>query len=245
MPDNVFDSCSNHAVLCAAGAGCDHSACNEGAFIIASAGVECHEYDSLQADACFVSSETGVLDGPDGVYLDSKRYRLEEGRAAVLVGGTLYFVCRNAALLRYHVLGTQDLSVIGPPPGKFRGSRTIVTRVENGGLGLATLRRDVLQLWSAETGRDGDVKWAKMNRIHLRKLMTYKSPARLIGFVGDINVVSVRSDDHGIFTIELKSLLTKKVCEMDDKVVGDIFPYVCYSTPAGTTSSTSSYMFGY
>ena len=87
-------------------------------------------------------------------------------------------------------------------------------RAENGGLGLASFGRDVLHLWSAETGPDGDVKWAQMNHIHLGKLMPFKSPARLIGFAEDINAVFVSSDDHGIFTVELKSLLTKKVCEM-------------------------------
>uniref|UniRef100_M8BMU1 Uncharacterized protein n=1 Tax=Aegilops tauschii TaxID=37682 RepID=M8BMU1_AEGTA len=69
-----------------------------------------------------------------------------------------------------------------------------------------------------------------MNDIHLQKLMPFKSPARLIGSTEDTNVVFVTSDDHGIFTIELKSLLTRKVCEMGK--VKDFFPYVCYYTPA-------------
>lgn len=118
-----------------------------------------------------------------------------------------------------------------PPPGKFLGSGTIAMRAENGGLGLATLDRGVLHLWSTETGPDGDVKWAKMNDIHLQKLMPFKSPARLIGFIEDTNVVFVTSDDHGIFTVELKSLLTRKVCEMGN--VKHVFPYVCFYTPAG------------
>uniref|UniRef100_A0A453MYJ7 Uncharacterized protein n=1 Tax=Aegilops tauschii subsp. strangulata TaxID=200361 RepID=A0A453MYJ7_AEGTS len=43
-------------------------------------------------------------------------------------------------------------------------------------------------------------------------------------------------DDHGIFTIELKSLLTRKVCEMGK--VKDFFPYVCYYTPAACARGT-------
>ncbi|KAF7082683.1 hypothetical protein CFC21_086542 [Triticum aestivum] len=245
MRDDVPDSYTNYTVLCAAGAGCDHSACSDGPFLMASAGVECR--DLVQADACVYSSETGVRRGPDGIYLDFNLeeaydencpYYLQSDRPGVLVGGTLYFVCRSSALLRYDVLGTQgrgSLSVIKLPPGKFPGSSTIVMRAENGGLGLATLRRDVLQLWSTETGPDGDVEWVKMNRIQLRKLMPLNSPARLIGLIEDANVVFVTSDDHGIFTVDLKSLLTKKVCEMDK--VKDVFPYVCYYTPAGTSSS--------
>lgn len=116
------------------------------------------------------------------------------------------------------------------------GSGTIAMRAENGGLGLATLGRDVLHLWSTETGPDGDVKWVKMNDIHLRKLMPFKSPARLIGFIEDANVVFVTSDDHVIFTVELKSLLTRKVSEMGN--VKHVFPYVCFYTPAACARGT-------
>ncbi|XP_073357023.1 uncharacterized protein [Aegilops tauschii subsp. strangulata] len=217
IPDDVPDRYTNHVVLCAAGAGCDHSACSGGPFLMASAGV--HVMDLVQADARLYSSETGVRRGPDGIYLDYNdgqfdedcSYSLEADRPGVLVGGTLYFVCQSGALLRYGFLGKQNLSLIKPPPGKFHGRGTIVTRAENGGLGLATLGRDVLHLWSTETGPNGDVKWVKMNDIHLQKLMPFKSPARLIGSTEDTNVVFVTSDDHGIFTIELKSLLTRKL----------------------------------
>ncbi|XP_037449445.1 uncharacterized protein LOC119319031 [Triticum dicoccoides] len=242
MPDDVPDRYTNHVVLCAAGAGCDHSTCSGGAFLMASAGV--HVMDLVQAEARLYSSETGVRRGPDGIYLDYNDgqfdegcpYRLEADRPGVLVGGTLYFVCQSGALLRYGFLGKQSLSLIKPPPGKFHGRGTIVTRAENGGLGLATLGRDVLHLWSTETGFRGGVKWVKMNDIHLQKLMPFKSPALLIGSTEDTNVVFVTSDDHGIFTIELKSLLMKKVCEMGE--VDDVFPYVCFYTPAACARGT-------
>ncbi|EMS64031.1 hypothetical protein TRIUR3_16995 [Triticum urartu] len=183
----------------------------------------------------------GAAVGSSGRGADGRR--LEADRpGGVLVGGTLYFVCQSGALLRYGFLGKQSLSLIKPPPGKFHGRGTIVTRAENGGLGLATLGRDVLHLWSTETGFRGGVKWVKMNDIHLQKLMPFKSPARLIGSTEDTNVVFVTSDDHGIFTIELKSLLMKKVCEMGE--VDDVFPYVCFYTPAGIASCTSSSLFG-
>ncbi|XBH76209.1 hypothetical protein VPH35_102890 [Triticum aestivum] len=246
MPDDLPDRYTNHVVLCAAGAGCDHSACSGGAFLMASAGV--HVMDLVQADARLYSSKTGVRRGPDGIYLDYNDgqfdegcpYSLEADRSDVLVGGTLNFVCQSGALLRE--IFTQSLSLIKPPPGKFHGRGTIVTRAENGGLGLATLGRDVLHPWLTETGFRGGVKWVKMNDIHLQKLMPFKSPARLIGSTEHTNVVFVTSDDHGIFTIELKSLLMKKVCEMGK--VDDVFPYVCFYTPAGIASSTSSSLFG-
>ncbi|XBH60553.1 hypothetical protein VPH35_115139 [Triticum aestivum] len=98
MRDDVPHRCTNHTVLYAVGAGYDHSACSDGPFLMASAGVEC--IDLVQADACVYLSDTGVRRGPDSIYLDfipeeaydeNCPYYLHSDRPSVLVGGTLYF----------------------------------------------------------------------------------------------------------------------------------------------------------
>jgi hypothetical protein len=207
------------------------------------------EYEGVHclAYGCFYSSETGETSAQTDLYLEDEHNQCSlEDRPAVLVGGALYFVTSSGMLLRYDVLGGRGLSVMKLPPAAnyFLGSSTIVMTASNGGLGLATFYDGILAMWSTETGPNGDAKWVLINLIHLGMLLPadiHMSSAWLSGFAEDANFIFLSTDDNGIFTIELNSLLTRKVCELGN--VKHVFPYLSFYTPAGTASCASPSLF--
>ncbi|XP_025800252.1 uncharacterized protein LOC112880016 [Panicum hallii] len=235
--DEVPDVYTNHAVLCAAGAGCDHSGCSGGPFLLACVGLQGKII--VKAYGCIHSSEAGAP-SVDPTYLgyihfDHHECDLED-QSAALVGGALHFF-GNSGILRYDVLGGRRLSVIELPPANFLGSSTIVMTAENGGLGLATLDGHYIGLWSTETGPDGNARWAHLKFIDLEPLLpagSLKTPA-LSGFAEDANVIFMSTDD-GTFTITLKSMLARKVCEMGK--LNPVFPYVSFYTAAACARGT-------
>ncbi|CAL5077007.1 unnamed protein product [Urochloa decumbens] len=243
MLDRVPDVYTNHAVLCSADAGCDHSGCGGGPFLMACVGVFRVAFD--QVEAGLFSFETGarrdLLPPNDPLYLNPLeygRYSLDEQPAA-LVGGALYFVGSSGTLLRYDVLcgrgRSQLLSLIQLPKKKHLGS-VVAMEAEDGGLGLASMYRYSLHLWSRETGAEGDASWVERRVIDLKKLLPVsspKSPLRLSGFAQGAALVLVSTDDDAVFTIDLKSLQVSKVREMDGvRRDGHIIPYVSFYTPA-------------
>ncbi|CAN6202934.1 unnamed protein product, partial [Urochloa humidicola] len=233
---------SNHAVLCAAAAaGCDHSGCGGGPFLMASVGVfRGSSFDQVDGD--LFSLETGARIPPtDSLYLDYDRYIYYlEDQPAALVGGALYFVGSHRTLLRYKILCGRPLllSLVKLPKRKHLGS-VVAMEAEDGELGLASLYRYSLRLWSRETGAEGDARWVECRVIDLKKLLPVGSPKScrcLSRFAQGANVVLVSTDDGAVFAIDLKSLQVRKVCEMDG--VRRIIPYVSFYTPAACARGT-------
>ncbi|CAL5091591.1 unnamed protein product [Urochloa decumbens] len=243
IPDRVPDVYTNHTVLCAAaGAGCDHSGCGGGPFLMASVGVFCGSYEQVEGD--LFSLETGArIPRTDSLYLndyDRYTYSLEDQPAA-LVGGALYFVGSHGTLLRYEILCGRPLllSLVKLPERKHLGS-VVAMEAEGGKLGLATLYCYSLHLWSGEIGTEGDASWVERRVIDLNKLLPIgspKIPMYLSGFAQGADVVLVSADDGAIFTIDLKSLQVRKVREMDG-VGRCIIPYVSFYTPAACARGT-------
>ncbi|CAL5067225.1 unnamed protein product [Urochloa decumbens] len=223
---------TNHAVLCAAaGAGCDHSGCGGGPFLMASVGVFRSDFDQVDGD--LFSLETGARIPPtDSLYLEYDRYAYSlEVQPAALVGGALYFVGSHGTLLRYKILCGRPLllSLVKLPKRKHLGS-VVAMEAEDGGLGLASMYRYSLHLWSRETGAEGDASWVERRVIDLKKLLPVsspKSPLCLSGFAQGADFVLVSTDDDAVFTIDLKSLQVSKVREMDGvRRDGHIIPYL-------------------
>ncbi|CAN6222349.1 unnamed protein product [Urochloa humidicola] len=235
---------TNHAVLCAAtGAGCDHSGCGEGPFLMASVGVfRGPSFDQVSGD--LFSLETGArIPATDSLYLEYDQYTYSlENQPAALVEGALYFVGSLDTLLRYQILCGRPLllSLVKLPKRKHLGS-IVAMETEDGKLGLASLYRYSLRLWSREIAVEGNASWVECRAIDLKKLLPVgcpKSPVCLTGFAQDANVVLVSTDDGAVFAIDLKSLQVKKVREMDG--AGPIVPYVSFYTPAACARGTLS-----
>ncbi|CAN6170797.1 unnamed protein product [Urochloa humidicola] len=233
---------TNHAVLCAAaGAGCDHSGCGGGPFLMASVGVfRGSSFDLVDGD--LFSLETGARIPPaDSLYLDYDRYTYSlDDPPAALVGGALYFVGSPDTLLRYEILCGRPLllSLVKLPKRKRLGS-VVAMETEDGKLGLASLYGYSLRLWSRETGAEGNARWVERRAIDLKKLLPVGSPKStvcLTGFAQDANVILLSTDYGAVFAIDLKSLQVRKVREMNG--VGHVVPYVSFYTPAACARGT-------
>ncbi|KAK3142606.1 hypothetical protein QOZ80_4BG0348820 [Eleusine coracana subsp. coracana] len=247
----VADMYTNGAVVCTAGGGCDHRSCSGGPFIVAFAGVE-HinvfgDINYLDAHAEFYSSETRNRGLNINIHLEYEKFDLEVDRPAVLVGDSLYFVCKSGFLLRYWygpllqlgykkmleagIYSSEIVTVIEPPKAKNLG-KVIAMMAEDGGLGLASLRRNKISLWARKTGMDGHAGWVRHRTIDLKRLLPLSNPKRQLCLSGVIpenaNVIFVSTED-GVFTIDLKSSQSRKVSEMGNDVK-IIYPFVSFYT---------------
>ncbi|CAM0876988.1 unnamed protein product [Alopecurus aequalis] len=141
-------------------------------------------------------------------------------------------------------LGTLCLTVFDKP---IDGNGALM-KTEDGKMGFAAVV-DVtnLAMWSRETGPEGDMEWAKLRVIDLKKLLpdgpkmvgwhsllwwipTGKSQgAYLSGFAVGTRVIFV-STDAGFYMVDLKSRRTRKVsCDSRGKTC---FPYTNFYIPA-------------
>ncbi|TVU14489.1 hypothetical protein EJB05_37962 [Eragrostis curvula] len=244
------DIFSNAAVVCTAGGSCDHRSCSGGPFIVAFAGVEHVEgfgFNYLDAHADFYSPETSKWGLHINIHLDYEKFDLEVDRPAALVGDSLYFVCKSGFLLRYWygpllrlgymkmleagILSSEIVTVIEPPKAKHL-DKVVVMTGEDGGLGLASLYRNKLSLWARETDTGGEAGWVRRRVIDLKTLLPLVNPKRrpcLSGVIPEgANVIFISTED-GVFTIELKPLQARKICEMGNNVK-IIYPFVSFYT---------------
>ncbi|CAL5032092.1 unnamed protein product [Urochloa decumbens] len=246
---------TQQAVLCAAAAdGCDHRGCCGGPFIVAAVAMGFDDDDETEgksstAQAEFYSSETG--EWGMHVYTDvGTPFELKD-RPAALVGDSLYFVGDSGILLRYRydllrrrlreknrcIRDSEYLSVIEPPEGRRLGN-VFVVAAEDGGLGLASLKKNStrLYLWGRETagGPIGDAgQWVQRRVIDLKTMLPITSPKRrpcLCGVAEDGSAVFVSTED-GVFTIgiEIESLsMARKVSEVGN--VDLLYPFMSFYT---------------
>ena len=105
--------------------------------------------------------------------------------------------------------------------------------MEDSSLGLAGVDDSTssLHLWSRKV--KGAAKWVQSMVIDLEKAMPMANPregdgAYVVGFTEGVGVIFVRTD-AGLFTLELKSGLVKKVDEFG--VYFSVLPYMSFYTP--------------
>jgi len=228
LPDvpGIFSLVCNGAVLCAAGAGsrCDHLACHGGAFLVALVGAGIQG----KVHACLYSSETGAWSAltsapidyiylpPDYAYSTTSCITVDNVPAALL-GNELYFIGDfGNEILRCDLVG-ENLAVVDPPDVETCYDGVVVMPEENGRLGFAFVKANSLHLWLMETGPepDGYGRWEKRRVIDLETLFPILNLSPyLSGFVDAINCIVVTTGD-ALYTIELKTLLTRKVCKTE------------------------------
>ena len=216
----------NAAVLCAAGGGCNHVDCHRGPFVVVFVGTINRETFS-----CVYSSEADGWSEPVSDRLPYD-YCFDPLSVGDLVGNSLYFMydmMSHQGILEYDLL-TQEMSAIPVPA---RG--TVLMATEDGRLGLATVHKSRLYLWSREQGPYGDAGWAQSRVIELDTLFSIhrlSAAEALVAGFGDNGaggVIFVRTA-AAFFTIDLKSGRVDKVGEshgFNNLVV----PYMSFCTP--------------
>lgn len=138
-----------------------------------------------------------------------------------------------------------SLSVIETPVKETCDDGVIVMREEDGGLGFTFIKANSLHLWSMRKDRNGKPQWTNFRAIELEKLLPVgKMSPYVSGFVDGSNCIVMKTDDE-VFTIELKSLQTRKVCKREQAYCG--FLCTAFWTPgtnrlASLCSVNSYYM---
>jgi hypothetical protein len=223
---------STAAVLCAAGDGCDHLACQGGPFLVVFVGT--NDREDI-ARACVYSSETGEWSAPASVQLNCD----VDIKPSVLVGGAVYFLCScSHEIIRYD-LAKQVLTVVDRPPEEY--DDIVLVAAEGGGLALACLDDDVhphcngIYVWSMEA-----VGWVRRGGvIDIRSmLIPPQDPVHALCLLGSAEGTdSILLDtDHGVFAVNLRSgKVGKKVCERGSFYA--IFPYMSFCTPGVLSDS--------
>ncbi|GJN36174.1 hypothetical protein PR202_gb25014 [Eleusine coracana subsp. coracana] len=233
VPDaDIPQSNFNAAVMCAAGAGCDHRDCHGGPFLVALVGPDEPE---LVTYASLYSSESGELCEPSELEFE---YYVEM-LPPVLAGGAMYFQCQfGLAILSYDLYVDGSLFGFERPerdnPHDFDG--TALIPAGDCGLTFAGLMPySSLHLWSLQMTGDL-VEWTSHRVIELGTLLPSADirsyGQSLIGVApgpDDSDIIFVGTD-VGVFAIGLKSRWIRKVSEGRSSDYA-IFPYTSFFIP--------------
>ncbi|CAL5089177.1 unnamed protein product [Urochloa decumbens] len=224
----------NATLLCTA-AGCDHSDCPWGPFLVVFV-FAAHTSEEGTMSACVYSSEQGAWREPVSV-----RHNVHhEGpcvhmrRPTALVGNAVYFGCHPRIGVLEYDLGKHELSVIGAPHLWYWQNYVLMT-AEDGGLGLASMEESNLCIWSRVASQGGCATWALPRVIELNKMLLVRDPSMIspdrymLAAADDLGVVFIWADKN-LFTIDVRSGRIEKV---GVGIVGSsVIPYRNFFTPA-------------
>ncbi|KAJ1287565.1 hypothetical protein BS78_02G019800 [Paspalum vaginatum] len=228
VPTDTHLSRHNAAVLCDVDAGCDHLNCHGGPFRVVLVEKQMLDGEGI-AQASVYSSATDAWSTTSASIVF--QYSIEP-RPGLLIGDALYFaLCHGIGVLKYD-LSNNGLSMI-ETPGVPSGA--VAIKAEDAGLGFVAMSRNktnCIYLMSQQAGGE----WARHKAIELETLLP-KSPVpshwpNVVGYVEGTNTIFIGIDDVGVFTLELKSRQTKKVCESSN--CHCIIPYTSFYTPSLT-----------
>jgi hypothetical protein len=187
-----------------------------------------HDYNDAHTWASVYSSETGSWRGrtPNGITSPYIEYR----RPSLLIGDALYFPTTfpGYSTVKYgfckHELSVMDL------PGK---GRPILIKADDGGLGVAAILDNCINMWSRQANIKGDVEWVKYKVVELedKLLPNGGQPRDLICMAEGTNTVFIGIRDTGIFMLDLKSKQVRKTGERNTWFYGLILPYMSFYTP--------------
>ncbi|XP_066392999.1 uncharacterized protein [Miscanthus floridulus] len=228
-------------VLCAATGvcECDHLNCHSGPFIVVLVGTNDIAVGNGKVPnnmfSCIYSSESSAWSKP--TYDDHPGDNFVSAHSA-LVGKTIFFALRSYERILKCDLGTQEMSVIRLP---YVRTNTIftdyvpieLTTLEDGRLGFARVEKsNELCLWSRGEGDDVE-GWTLCKVIDLKDLFPLVDSCDLehclVGFAESVCVAFV-AVHCGLFTIDMKSGLMKKVSEGPG--ICRAVPYINFCTPA-------------
>ncbi|OEL15837.1 hypothetical protein BAE44_0023144, partial [Dichanthelium oligosanthes] len=215
------------AVLCAA-ANCNHLDCHAGPFRVVFVGTT---VDQDATWASVYSSETGAWSAAAASVANHGRRSSVEPKRGALVGDGIFFTLTTCSIVRYD-LGEHRLSLIDwPDMPEVYGTGGVLMPMEDGSLGLASMRFSSVCLWSRNVDQEGVAGWVKCRVIGLETMLPNGKPFRradVIGFAEGVGVIFV-STDVGVFTIDLKSESMRKVCE--PVKCYSIIPFMSFYTP--------------
>ncbi|CAL5091988.1 unnamed protein product [Urochloa decumbens] len=232
LPSPPQHTCSlNAVVLCSAAAGaCNHLDCHGGPFLVVFVGMDAGETficSTYSSDAATWSDPISTQCPGDDCLLSIT--------PGTLAGNALYFLFVNRTAALKYDLGSQEASVIGLPPEYTCWRHAVLTATEGGRLGFATVLENKLYVWSRKAAGpevDAAAGWIQSRVIDLETLVcndVILTSAALVGSADGVDVFFMYTNDV-IYTLDLKTIGVKKVCE--GRNVFTVVPYMSFYTPA-------------
>ncbi|XP_066398523.1 uncharacterized protein [Miscanthus floridulus] len=233
------------AVLCADVHGCDHLDCHGGPFLVVLVGFNI-EAGVLQSH--LYSSEASTWSSSDH---QGPRF-LTVPKPSVLIGDDIYFILlfRPSVTILKVDLGKNHLSTINQPAEyhlsiinrreekhDFEWKKVALMAMEDGSLGFAGILGSRLCLWSRNVNPELVGGWVQCRVLELQTLIPFTFRLRAVGSVEGSGIVFVASD-YGVFSLELKSSVVRKV----DEPLGDfaVFPFMRFYTPVSDMVQAAS-----
>lgn len=163
---------------------------------------------------------------PNGI----TRQYTDDTRPSFLIADALYFptTFQGYSIVKYcfckHELSVMDF------PGK---GRPILIKGDDGGLGVAAILDNCINMWSRQANIKGVVEWVKYRVIGHEDTLLPNGvhPRDLICMAEGANTVFIGIGDTGIFMLDLKSKQARKIGEKKTYFVGLILPYMSFHTP--------------
>ncbi|XP_037442140.1 uncharacterized protein LOC119310513 [Triticum dicoccoides] len=224
------------AVFCGVD-GCDHRDCLGGHFrvlFVLSVEDEDSDDDEDAMWACVFSSETGTWG--ELTSLHHRWHMCFTFFSSVLVEWSqLYFMADDGFILEYN-LARHNLTVFNPPNylWNYGDDRYNIMLAEDGGLGVNEVMGSHLRLWAREVSDSTNARWVlsrviyMVNLLPIGALVDAETRVQVLGFAEGANVILVTTVAR-LFTIELQSERTRKVC--DDHGFANLIPIVSFYTP--------------
>ncbi|KAF8713953.1 hypothetical protein HU200_027938 [Digitaria exilis] len=230
---------STAAVLCASH-GCDHLECRGGPYLVVFAGTDDFDYghglDDDDEEFCVVrasvySSETGAWSKEVLADLGPITSGCEVMGSSLLARDMIYFTLEEGERILEYDLVRHVLSVIDSPISA--GNMILIKAEDGGGLGIAEVNEDRLQLWRWKIGPWHNGHWQRGRVIKLGMMISIATgnpsgSLDLVGFAEGTGSIFVRAED-GMFIIELKPDRVRKVAKRGDLRI--IHPFASFYTP--------------
>ncbi|TVU06728.1 hypothetical protein EJB05_49956, partial [Eragrostis curvula] len=223
----------NGALVCAAtDEGHVHGDCHSSPFNLVLIGI----HDGYRpVYASFYSSETGIWG--DLITTECPPiYSMD--KPSILIGNSLYWLFRGdeEGILQFD-LGTRRLSIVEMPPDlMYYSNRSLqIMPAEDGGIRLAILSCQIMDIWECKTSSDGVVEWVMEKKIELGVALGLGRMGGMDNLIKafdeDYEFIFVRTE-KGVFMIHLESMQFKNLGSQDD-FYGIIHPYSAFATAVG------------
>ncbi|CAD6221655.1 unnamed protein product [Miscanthus lutarioriparius] len=220
------------AVLCSAAAGaCNHLDCHNGPFRVV---FVCVNIGS--ALVYTYSSNAAAWSEPVG---PQQNYHVDPFMGSALVGNALYFgnLVRSTAL-KYD-LELCQLSLICLP-SLWRRSQlqeSLLTTMEDGGLGLVRRDDSKLYMWSRKDTHEVHATWER-SVIELKTVFPVDIDVTKLILIGSgVDIIFMRTGNE-VYTIDLRTYKVKKVYE---GIILTILPYMSFYTAVFRVATTGLY----
>ncbi|TVU40798.1 hypothetical protein EJB05_14276, partial [Eragrostis curvula] len=214
------------AVLCPV-AGCDHSDCNGGPYLVIFLSLERHSF----VHACVYSSETRAWGARVSVLAGDGCLSIDRKRGALTRDNTYYCQVEPGDRILKYELGTHSLSVIDPP--SLYDMCPLLMPNDDGSLGLAGVKDSSLYLWSRTVNPKGIFEWIQRRVIELdNKLFhaeNFLNQVILSGFAEDAGFIYMTTHD-AVYAFELNSGQVRKVSERWNYYT-EVYPFNSFYTP--------------